>query len=336
MHDIGPPSFVFFRVFHESTVTMKNLIFLSLFVAVQPASAIEVSLVLLPRATDGTVFTLGKTYSGRSGGGFYRPDMLRYYISGITVHHDGTSTFLQDHYLLVDISKTDRYSLGDLDVNRVDSITFNIGVDIAHNHLDPATYPDWHPLAYQDPSMHWGWQSGYRFVTYEGVSGTSPDKMSAMMQIHTVDNSLYTPVVVRAGSTRTEAGVDIPVLANYEYLLESIDISRGLINHSAEGEAITLMRNMAQRVYTGAVVSSVQEGGNVSALAPNPASDVIAVPDGVRRVDVVDMQGATVASAELGDGATLVSVQHLAQGIYGVVMHHSHGQTSHATLAISR
>lgn len=298
--------------------------------------AAEATLVILPRANDGSVFTLGKVYQGMQGGGVYRPELLRYYISGITIHHDGTSTLLQDQYLLVDVSKTDRYDLGNVDANRVDSITFHIGVDIAHNHLDPAKYPDWHPLAYQDPSMHWGWQSGYRFVTYEGMSGTSADKLSAMMQVHTVDNSLYTRVVVRTGSTRTAKGIDIPVIANYEYLLESIDISRGLINHSAEGEAITLMRNMAQRVYSGAVVSSVQDDVAATAVAPNPASDVIAVPAGVHSVRIVDINGATVAAAAMADGSPLVSVSHLASGAYGLIMHYADGRVTYETLAINR
>ncbi|MBK7304311.1 MAG: hypothetical protein IPI90_13940 [Saprospiraceae bacterium] len=27
------------------------------------------------------------------------------------------------------------------------------------------------PLAFQDPSMHWGWTSGYRFIALEGMIG---------------------------------------------------------------------------------------------------------------------------------------------------------------------
>ena len=299
------------------------------------ATAAEVTLVLKPRALDGSAFTLGSVYAGRSGG-FYRPELLRYYVSGITIHHDGTSTRLQDKYLLVDVSKTDRYVLGDVPMQRMDSITFHLGVDIAHNHLDPAKYPDWHPLAYQEPSMHWGWESGYRFVTYEGRSGTQADKLSATMQIHTVDNSLYTRVSLRAGATRTEQGFDIPLLANYEYLLESIDVSRGLVNHSAEGEAITLMRNMAQRVYTASVISSVNDDASASNVSPNPASDVVAVPQDVTEASIVDVAGNVVARASFGNGSNIISVQHLAQGAYGLVMHHVDGRMTHATLAIAR
>lgn len=304
-------------------------------IAATVASAAEVTLVLNPRTIDGNVFTLGATYKGRSGG-FYRPELLRYYISGITIHHDGTSTQLIDKYLLVDVSKTDRYVLGDVIMQRMDSLTFSIGVDIAHNHLDPAKYPDWHPLAYQDPSMHWGWQSGYRFVTYEGFSGTRADNLSAIMQVHTVDNSLYTRVRLRTGATRTEQGFDIPLLANYEYLLESIDVSRGLINHSAEGEAITLMRNMAQRVYTASVISSVNDDESASHVSPNPASDIVSVPQGVTEASIVNVAGNVVAQASFGSGSNIISVQHLASGAYGIVMHHADGRMTHATLAIAR
>ncbi|MBU3740876.1 MAG: hypothetical protein FGM24_01170 [Candidatus Kapabacteria bacterium] len=314
---------------------IRSLVVL-LLLAVQAASAVEVTLVLLPRANDGSVFALGQVYQGRSGGGFYRPELLRYYISGITVHHDGTSTRLIDHYLLVDVSKSDRYSLGDLAVQRIDSISFSIGVDIAHNHLDPASYPDGHPLGYQDPSMHWGWESGYRFVTYEAMAGTQADKLTAMMQIHSVDDALYTGLTVRAGSTRTEDGIDIPLICSYEYLLESINVSRGLVNHSAQGEAITLMQNMARRVYSGAVVSSVKEQHDLVTIAPNPASDVIVLPTDVRQATIIDIAGNAVATANLSEGASLMSVHHLPTGIYGIVMHHADARRTHATVAINR
>lgn len=304
-------------------------------VAGSTASAAQVTLVLNPRAIDGTTFTLGATYQAR-GGGFYRPELLRYYIAGITLHHDGTSTQLQDKYVLVDISKTDRYDLGDVAMQRLDSITFHLGVDIAHNHLDPAKYPDWHPLAYQEPSMHWGWESGYRFVTYEGRSGTRADNLTAPMQIHTVDDALYTRVSLRAGATRTAQGIDIPLLANYEYLLESIDVSRGLVNHSAEGEAITLMRNMSQRVYSASVISSVNDAAPAPQVAPNPASDIVSVPQDVIEASIVDVAGNVVASSSFANGSNIIAVQHLAQGAYGLVMHHVDGRMTHATLAIAR
>lgn len=314
---------------------IRSVVF-SLLLAVQVASAVDVTLVLLPRANDGSVFALGKVYPGRTGGGFYRPELLRYYISGITVHHDGTSTRLIDHYLLVDVSKSDRYSLGNISVQRIDSISFSIGVDIAHNHLDPAKYPEGHPLGYQDPSMHWGWESGYRFVTYEGFAGTQASKLSAMMQIHTVDNSLYKGTTVRVGGTSTEDGIDIPLICNYENLLESIDVSRGLINHSALGEAVTLTQNMISRVYSGAVISSVQEQRDIAQVTPNPASDVIMLPEDVRQATIIDIAGNAVASATLTEGASLMSVHHLPTGIYGIVMHHVDARRTHATVAISR
>jgi hypothetical protein len=151
-----------------------------------------------------------------------------------------------------------------------------------------------------------------------------------------VDDALYTRVSLRAGATRTAQGVDIPLLANYEYLLESIDVSRGLVNHSAEGEAMILMRNMSQRVYTASVISSVNDAVLASHVAPNPASDVVSVPQDVTEASIVDVAGNIVASSSFANGSNIIAVQHLAQGAYGLVMHHVDGRMTHATLAIAR
>jgi hypothetical protein len=126
------------------------------------------------------------------------------------------------------------------------------------------------------------------------------------------------------------------LLANYEYLLESIDVSRGLVNHSAQGEAITLMRNMSQRVYSASVVSSVNDDALALRVSPNPASDVVSVPQDVTEASIVDVAGNIVARSIFDSGSTIISVQHLAQGAYGLVMHHVDGRMTHATLAIAR
>jgi len=301
------------------------------------ASATDVTLVL--ESMHGSApFRLQSVYPGVRVGSFYRPELLRYYISKITIHHDGTkSTPLPDTYLLVDAKEVQRYSLGDLDVAVVDSITFFIGIDKERNHLDPTTYPDWHPLALKTPSMHWGWTAGYRFVTYEGMAGTSESKLTAGFQIHTLDNALYTRVQVAASATRTATGMDIPIKADYARLLDAIDVSRGLIMHGSTDEAVTLMRNMGASVFTRGTTTSVRQNDEVGqAIRPNPAAEVIHLPTDVVSARVVDQSGTIVLDASLTPEAAMISVSNLPSGVYGALLRHSDGTTRYEPLVIVR
>lgn len=302
-----------------------------------PAMAGEVALVL-EQTVAGAPFRLGSIYPGERPGSFYRPDVLRYYISKITIHHDGTkSTHLPDLYLLVDAKELQRYPLGNLDIGSVDSISFYIGVDKARNHLDPATYPDWHPLALKVPSMHWGWAAGYRFVTYEGFAGTSADKLTAGFQIHTLDNSLYTRVATKASSTSTAFGIDIPLRADYGQLLAGLDVSIGLVMHGSTDEAVTLMQNIGSKVYSPGVTASVStDNSTASSLRPNPASDVVHLPEGITAARVVDASGREVLRSTGAIDGGLLSVSTLATGTYHVAMRLADGELRYAPLVIVR
>lgn len=297
----------------------------------------EVALVFEQTVADAP-FRLGSIYPGERPGSAYRPDLLRYYISKITIHHDGTkSTHLPDLYLLVDAKELQRYPLGNLDVGSVDSISFYIGVDKARNHLDPATYPDWHPLALKLPSMHWGWASGYRFVTYEGMAGTSADKLTAGFQIHTLDNALYTRVATKASSTVTTFGVDIPLRADYGKLLAGLDVSMGLIMHGSTDEAVTLMQNIGSKVYSpGATASVNTDESSTASLWPNPASDVVHLPEGVTAARVLDASGREVLRTGVAHDGGLLSVSTLATGTYHVAMRLTDGELRYAPLVIVR
>jgi len=300
--------------------------------------ASEITLTIAPRAEDQSQFKLGNVYAGKAKGGFYSPSMLRYYISGITLHlRDGKNATFPDTYILVDIRDVQRFPIGNADISAgIDSISFHIGVDKARNHLDPTTYPEWHPLALKNPSMHWGWAAGYRFVTYEGKAGTSAGSLSATFQIHTLDDKLYTRCSVALGGM---VSTDIPLIGHYERLLNNIDVSRGLINHGSEDEAATFMVNMGSAnnpVYTASLPTSVDEDSRPVTVFPNPASDVLTLPVGVVRVDIVDVHGASMQTVRPGQGVNVVSVSALAQGTYQLLLHYEHGTIDRGAFTIIR
>jgi len=63
---------------------------------------------------------------------------LQYYISEIEITHDGGQiTAIEDTWLLVDAAEQSDFELGSYNISNVEGISFWIGVDEPHNHLDP-------------------------------------------------------------------------------------------------------------------------------------------------------------------------------------------------------
>ncbi len=146
---------------------------------------------------------------------------LEYYISEISLIHDGgTETLIEDLWILVNASSKTEVELGNYDINTVEKIVFHIGVDPAHNHLDPSTYEASHPLAPKAPSMHWGWTAGYRFVALEGHGGPALDQL---VQLHGLDDKNYFTTEVVLDKTAENGILNIQLDADYTRALEDIE-----------------------------------------------------------------------------------------------------------------
>jgi hypothetical protein len=181
--------------------------------------------------TDSTIFSLTR---------------LEYYLSEITITHDGgQETTVPDLWVLVRPNNTTVVDLGSQSITAVESVSFSVGVDPAHNHLDPSTYGQGHPLANKNPSMHWGWTAGYRFVAIEGE-----DYNETNFQVHALGDVNYFETTVETSAT-TENGVEnITVYANYSRAFDGIDITKGLINHGETDEAVDLLLNFNEFVFS--------------------------------------------------------------------------------------
>ena len=197
---------------------------------------------------------------------------LDYYISEIVLVHDGgQETPMTDQFLLVNAGIPVNLDLGNYAVTTLEKIKFHIGVPEAFNHLDPASYPDNHPLAYQMPSMHWGWALGYKFLTVEGNAGNG---LINNYQIHTTGNSNYTAVEININESAVNGKLDIALDADYLGLFEDISIGNGVFNHGEFAEAKTAIENMSFFVFTkGQLLNSsnnIDFEGSFSAF-PNPS-----------------------------------------------------------------
>jgi hypothetical protein len=173
---------------------------------------------------------------------------LEYYISGISITHDGgTVTDASDVYILVKANKIDTIELGNFDITNVESINFSVGVDPGVNNGDPAAWASFHPLAPKSPSMHWGWASGYRFVAIEGKSGTN---FAQDFQIHALGNKNYFKQSIPTSATDVNGALVVSINADYTKAVSQIGMANGLIEHSENKEAAVCLRNFQTKVFS--------------------------------------------------------------------------------------
>jgi len=212
-------------------------------------------------------------------GYYFRVTSLRYYLSKIKIKHDGgkidEATGL---YILVNPSVNNEYILGNFDVTNVEAIELGIGIDSATNHLDPTKYPAGDPLAMQDPTMHWGWNAGYRFIAFDGQAGASNTSTQTSFELHALEDILYSSVTIPAKGTMVNGNLVIHLDAEYSKLLTNIEANEGVISHGSTGAAATLMNNMVTSVFTPSATSSVQEVSPTAlTISPNPATHSLTI-----------------------------------------------------------
>ena len=265
------------------------------------------------------------TQSANNLGQNFDVDRLQYYIGEISLIHDGSqTTTIPDLWILVNANQTVNVPLGSLAIVNLEGISFGIGVDSAHNHLDPSQYAMNHPLAPQSPSMHWGWSSGYRFVAMEGNSGTN---LAQTYEIHALEDANYFYANVNTAGTMAGQDLLIGIDADYAQALRDVDVASGPISHGGTGASVTLLENFRDHVFTAALPTGIAETTQAApnfTMAPNPSSGQVRLYTDVAntrdmRFEVYDALGRKLNSLEV-NAARWSELEISTPGFYSVVM----------------
>ncbi len=136
-----------------------------------------------------------------------------FYISEVEVRHaDNTTTPLTDQYILVNAADpAAEFDLGQWPVDAAHGLTLHLGVAPSVNHNDPAAWPADHPLAPQNPTMHWGWSAGYRFMAIEGKVDNNGDGVpESDFEFHSLGDVLYKTVELTGVETAENGALHLP------------------------------------------------------------------------------------------------------------------------------
>lgn len=248
---------------------------------------------------------------------------LEYYISEISIVHDGgMETPIEDVWILANGIESVQVDLGEHDISNVEGVHFHTGVDPAHNHLDPASHPADHPLAPKFPSMHWGWDPGYRFVVIEGQCGNN---LSQDFQLHGLGDDYYYKNEISLSAVHENNTLAIHVDADYSRALENIDVSGGLIVHGGDGDCRVVMENFRDFVFrASSIVNSTVDFSEVNdfKITPNPAtngtSTFVVESSEARTYDVLvsDVLGRQIQQFDGVQSNETIEISALEAGLY--------------------
>ena len=253
----------------------------------------------------------------------FKVTRLEYYISEIIITHDGGAiTKIKDFWILVNADKDTQVNLGNYDIHSVEKVSFSIGVDPDHNHLDPASYDASHPLAPQFPSMHWGWSAGYRFVAFEGYGGSA---FNQLFQLHGLEDLNYYQNETELDIVAENNEIVISLDADYARALEDINLNSGVIVHGGYGEAKQCLENFRDFVFspTSETTSTIDfsEVNNFS-VYPNPTNNgnftiaLEASEELAYQVSVTDILGKQIHFFNAVNSNSIMDVQLDKSGFY--------------------
>jgi hypothetical protein len=251
---------------------------------------------------------------------------LEYYLSGFKITHDGgVVTSFEDVFALVRGNESPTIDLGELDATNIEMLSFSVGVDPSENNGDPASWHSSHPLSPQNPSMHWGWVSGYRFIAVEGeITSTSE-----IYSIHGLGNVNYFQTDFEINAQPEGGDLTIDITANCEEILYGLALDETIFSHGEIGWALESLENMNERVFevTSVTLNDTEAAGPIEFnVFPNPTAEGTFTlnfddSNAQYRLVIRDIQGKVVLEQSQITSSAQVNVNALVEGLYLVSLY---------------
>jgi len=247
---------------------------------------------------------------------------LEYYVNGFKIIHDGGQVTESADHFLIDANVETALSLGSFAITTVENIEFSIGVHPDLNHLDPSTYQGSHPLAPKNPSMHWGWTAGYRFIALEGKTGAS---LNTTYEIHALGDQNYKTISMPIEGVLDGTALSINIDADYLSMYKNNDVSGGVITHGDFDEAITLLNNFETEVFSptdNSVATIDLAFDGKFQIQPNPSFDkmtsvVLNLPtEGNYQLTLTDVTGRVIQTQTVSSSEQTIQMESNNSGVF--------------------
>ena len=280
---------------------------------------------------EGNPLQLNTTLTDISGKAF-NITAFDYYLSNVTLVHDGGQIMvLAPEVYLIEPDNHTIY-LGYLDVDVVEEIQFGIGVPTNLNTIsgedaiDISAYPEGHPLSFQDPSMHWGWTSGYFCMIVSGNGDSNSDDIpDALYEVHSLgkDNYSYIDLPVIGTEMYTDQ-LDININCNVDIWLTGVNLGSVGVLHGSTGLNEQVMNNATDLAVFSqdatAALNSVEMIPGKLWFHNSPSLFTVQW-DGIKNaaaINLSDVQGKIVSEKSINSIIGKVEFSDLPSGIYRV------------------
>jgi len=112
--------------------------------------------------------------------------------------------------------------------------------------VDISSYPDTHPLSFQNPTMYWGWQFGYMHMIVGGEADSNNDQLpDAYFEMHNLGDHNQRTIQMPVIETNTTAGqMDIYLACQVDQWLRNMPLSSVGVLHDQTGLNDSIMSNV--------------------------------------------------------------------------------------------
>lgn len=245
---------------------MKNYILFLLFSNVLGNLAAQKDIFIHINPTFGNqAFALNTVYTGVDGV-TVNFDHFNYYLSDIVLFHDGgiqTNVNPSVHLFTPDQFG---FYLGNYNIQDLESIRFMVGVPSRLNTqsgaeaVDISSYPDTHPLSFQNPTMYWGWQFGYMHMIVGGEADSNNDQLpDAYFEMHNLGDHNQRTIQMPVIETNTTASqMDIYLACQVDQWLRDMPLSSVGVLHDQTGLNDSIMANvLTYPVFTQPITAAL-------------------------------------------------------------------------------
>ena len=273
---------------------------------------------------DGTEFELNKEYTNANGVK-YKITRFEYYMHGIELDDQEVGI-----YVLAN-GNIRSHNLGDHDLQTVNNLTLSFGVASSDNiGVDPNSFGAFHPLAPKNPSMHWGWNAGYRFWAIEGISDPDGDgQYDKSFQYHILGDESLRTISIPVKTNNSEGVITMMVDFDIQKLLSPVDMTQFGIFHDFYNNSQEV-RELVDNITTSKVVSSqvqtsVETIANDLDISPNPVISHLNLNNKYinQDYDIITIEGNRVINGTINSNQ--ISLDNINTGTYFIRIYDENG-----------